>query len=133
MAKVKKGTLRLIIPAGAASAGAPRGPALGQRGIQIMPFCKEFNHKTEQYKHGTPIRTKVISFSDGSFEMQVGKPPRSHMINLVRNGDELNIAWVYEIASLRLGGKATDEGRQKECQMILGTCKSMHLDLIDIE
>ena len=75
MAKKIAGYLKLQVPAGAASPSPPIGPALGQRGLNIMEFCKAFNAKTQEMEKGMPIPTIITIFSDKSFTFQTKTPP----------------------------------------------------------
>ena len=75
MAKKIAGYLKLQVPAGAASPSPPIGPALGQRGLNIMEFCKAFNAKTQEMEKGMPIPTIITIFSDKSFTFVTKTPP----------------------------------------------------------
>lgn len=75
MAKKIAGYLKLQVPAGAASPSPPIGPALGQRGLNIMEFCKAFNAKTQEMEKGMPIPTIITIFSDKSFTFETKTPP----------------------------------------------------------
>ena len=75
MAKKISGYLKLQVPAGAASPSPPIGPALGQRGLNIMEFCKAFNAKTQEMEKGMPIPTIITIFSDKSFTFETKTPP----------------------------------------------------------
>ena len=77
MAKKLVGTLKLQIPAGQANPSPPVGPALGQRGINIMEFCKAFNAKTGEMEQGAPCPTIIEYFQDKSFSMEIKTPPAS--------------------------------------------------------
>ena len=79
MAKKLLGQLKLQIPAGAANPSPPVGPALGQRGINIMEFCKAFNAKTEDSK-GIPIPVVISVYEDRSFDFITKTPPASYFI-----------------------------------------------------
>ena len=80
MAKKLVGTLKLQVPAGQANPSPPVGPALGQRGINIMEFCKAFNAKTGDMEPGAPCPTVIEYFQDKSFSMTIKTPPASHYI-----------------------------------------------------
>ena len=67
MAKKLLGSLKLQVPAGAANPSPPIGPALGQRGINIMEFCKAFNARTAQETKGTPLPVVITYYQDKSF------------------------------------------------------------------
>lgn len=73
-------TIKLLINAGAAKPAPPVGPALGQAGLNIMAFCKEFNAKTANYKEGTPLRVKLRVFSDKTYEWDLKTPPTSWLV-----------------------------------------------------
>lgn len=75
MAKKIAGYLKLQVPAGAASPSPPIGPALGQRGLNIMEFCKAFNAKTQEMEKGMPIPTIITIYSDKSFTFETKTPP----------------------------------------------------------
>jgi large subunit ribosomal protein L11 len=79
MAKKIEGILKLQIPAGAANPSPPVGPALGQRGINIMEFCKAFNEKTKQ-NAGYKIPVEITVYSDKSFTFVTKQPPMSELI-----------------------------------------------------
>ena len=80
MAKKIAGTMKLQIPAGAANPSPPVGPALGQRGINIMEFCKAFNAKTADMEQGAPCPTVITYYQDKSFSMEVKTPPASYYL-----------------------------------------------------
>ena len=80
MAKKIVGTLKLQVPAGAAHPSPPVGPALGQRGINIMEFCKAFNAKTADMENGAPCPTVITYYQDKSFSMEIKTPPASYYI-----------------------------------------------------
>ncbi|MCA3633924.1 MAG: 50S ribosomal protein L11 [Methylobacterium sp.] len=75
MAKKIIGFIKLQIPAGDAKPAPPVGPALGQRGLNIMEFCKAFNAKTAQLEKGTPIPVIITAFADRSFTFEMKQPP----------------------------------------------------------
>ena len=80
MAKKVVGQLKLQVPAGAANPSPPVGPALGQRGINIMEFCKAFNAKTADMENGAPCPTVITYYADKSFSMEIKTPPASYYI-----------------------------------------------------
>jgi large subunit ribosomal protein L11 len=77
MAKKILGYIKLQVPAGAATPSPPIGPALGQRGVNIMGFCKEFNARTESQEKGTPLPTVITVYQDKSFSFVTKTPPAS--------------------------------------------------------
>ncbi len=80
MAKKLAGKMKLQVPAGQANPSPPVGPALGQRGINIMEFCKAFNAKTQEMEPGAPCPTVITYYQDKSFEMDIKTPPASHFL-----------------------------------------------------
>ena len=80
MAKKITGFLKLQVPAGAANPSPPIGPALGQRGLNIMAFCKDFNAKTSQLEKGSPIPVVITIYGDKSFTFEMRTPPVSYFI-----------------------------------------------------
>ncbi len=80
MAKKITGYIKLQVPAGAANPSPPIGPALGQRGLNIMEFCKAFNAKTQDMEKSTPIPVVITVFSDKSFTFEMKTPPASYFI-----------------------------------------------------
>ena len=80
MAKKVAGTLKLQVPAGKANPSPPIGPALGQRGINIMEFCKAFNARSQDIEPGAPCPTIVTYYVDKSFTMEIKTPPASYLI-----------------------------------------------------
>ena len=80
MAKKIEGYVKLQIPAGKANPSPPVGPALGQRGLNIMAFCKEFNAATQNLEPGMPIPVVITCFSDRSFTFVTKTPPASILL-----------------------------------------------------
>lgn len=80
MAKKIVGYIKLQVPAGSANPSPPIGPALGQRGLNIMEFCKGFNAKTQEMEKGMPIPVNITVFSDKSFTFEMKTPPASYFL-----------------------------------------------------
>jgi len=80
MAKKITGYLKLQVPAGAANPSPPIGPALGQRGLNIMEFCKAFNAQTQQMEKGAPTPVVITIYADRSFTFEMKTPPVSHFL-----------------------------------------------------
>ena len=80
MAKKITGYVKLQVPAGAANPSPPIGPALGQRGVNIMGFCKEFNARTENVEKGTPLPTVITVYQDKSFTFVTKTPPATFFL-----------------------------------------------------
>src|SRR6202030_1471235 len=80
MAKKITGYVKLQVPAGSANPSPPIGPALGQRGLNIMEFCKTFNAKTQDQERGMPIPVTITVFSDKSFAFEMKTAPASYFL-----------------------------------------------------
>ena len=80
MAKKITGYVKLQVPAGAANPSPPIGPALGQRGLNIMEFCKAFNAQTQKLEPGLPIPVVITAFQDRSFTFEMKQPPVSFFL-----------------------------------------------------
>ena len=80
MAKKIGGYLKLQVPAGSASPSPPIGPALGQRGLNIMEFCKAFNAATQEMEKGSPVPCTITIFQDKSFTFKMKTPPASYLL-----------------------------------------------------
>ncbi len=80
MAKKITGYLKLQVPAGSANPSPPIGPALGQRGLNIMQFCKEFNAASQDLEKGAPIPVVLTIFTDRSFTFEMRTPPVAHFL-----------------------------------------------------
>ena len=80
MAKTSIGFIKMQVPAGKANPSPPIGPALGQRGLNIMEFCKAFNAQTQGIEPGMPIPVVITAFADKSFTFVMGTPPATYLI-----------------------------------------------------
>ena len=80
MAKKVAGSLKLQVPAGSATPSPPIGPALGQRGINIMEFCKAFNAQTQDQEKGSPVPVVITYYQDKSFTFEIKSPPASYFL-----------------------------------------------------
>ncbi|MCZ8188128.1 MAG: 50S ribosomal protein L11 [Beijerinckiaceae bacterium] len=85
MAKKIIGFIKLQIPAGDAKPAPPVGPALGQRGLNIMEFCKAFNAKTAQMEKGMPIPVVITAYADRSFTFEMKQPPVTYFLKKAAN------------------------------------------------
>ena len=142
MAKKIAGYVRLTVPAGQANPSPPIGPALGQRGLNIMEFCKAFNAKTQGMEAGTPIPVVITAFQDRSFTFVTRTPPVSFFLRKIANIDKgsstpgreikgkVTMAQVREIAEKKMVDlNAKDvEGA---CRMVTGSAKSMGLEVVE--
>ena len=80
MAKKIEGYIKLQVSAGSANPSPPIGPALGQRGVNIMEFCKAFNARTQEMESGSPIPTVITVYQDKSFDFVIKTPPVSYFL-----------------------------------------------------
>ena len=85
MAKKITGYIKLQVPAGKANPSPPIGPALGQRGVNIMEFCKAFNASTGEVEKGTPLPTVITVYADRSFSFETKTPPATYLIKKAAN------------------------------------------------
>jgi large subunit ribosomal protein L11 len=85
VAKKIEGYIKLQVPAGEAKPAPPIGPALGQRGVNIMEFCKAFNAATQEVEKGTPLPVVITVYSDRSFSYVTKTPPASFLIKKAAN------------------------------------------------
>ncbi len=140
MAKKLMGTLKLQVKAGQANPSPPVGPALGQRGINIMEFCKAFNAKTADMEPGAPCPTVITYYQDKSFTMEIKTPPASYYLKKaakIKSGankpsretaGSVTPAQIREIAEAKMKDlNANDiEGAM---QIILGSARSMGIEV----
>jgi large subunit ribosomal protein L11 len=140
MAKKLAGTMKLQVPAGQANPSPPVGPALGQRGINIMEFCKAFNAKTADMEPGAPCPTVITYYQDKSFTMEIKTPPASYFLKKAakitsgaknpsrETAGTVTVAQVKEIAEAKMKDlNANDiEGAM---QIILGSARSMGIEV----
>ncbi|NOR62077.1 MAG: 50S ribosomal protein L11 [Rhodobacteraceae bacterium] len=140
MAKKIAGTMKLQVPAGKANPSPPVGPALGQRGLNIMEFCKAFNAKTQEMESGAPCPTIITYYVDKSFTMEIKTPPASYMLKKaakVKSGaatpsrevvGSVTVKQVKEIAEAKMKDlNAVDiEGAVK---IIMGSARSMGIEV----
>ena len=85
MAKKIDGYIKLQVPAGTANPSPPLGPALGQRGVNIMEFCKAFNAQTGEVEKGTPLPTVITVYADRSFSFETKSAPATYLIKKAAN------------------------------------------------
>jgi len=131
----------MMIPAGAANPSPPVGPALGQRGVNIMEFCKAFNERTRD-KSGFKIPVVVTVYADRSFTFETKQPPASELIlkaaNLKSGSDNplknkvatLTTAQIDEIVDMKISDLNTDD-KEMAAKIISGTCRSMGVEIAD--
>jgi len=148
MAKKVVGQLKLQIKAGQANPSPPVGPALGQRGINIMEFCKAFNAKTQEMEQGAPVPTVITYYADKSFTFETKTPPASYYLKKAaglkpvgkRNrpkGSEkpgrdvvgtVTAAQVREIAEAKMKDLSAND-IEAAMQIILGSARSIGIEV----
>ncbi|WP_424980982.1 50S ribosomal protein L11 [Maritalea sp. S77] len=104
MAKKIEGYLKLQVPAGSATPSPPIGPALGQRGLNIMEFCKAFNAASQEMDKGAPVPVVITIFADKSFTFEMKMPPVSYFLK-----QALNIKSGSQKPGHEVGGKITQD------------------------
>jgi large subunit ribosomal protein L11 len=148
MAKKVIGSLKLQIKAGAANPSPPVGPALGQRGINIMEFCKAFNAKTQEMEKDSPVPTVITYYADKSFSFETKTPPASFYLKKaaglkpvgkrnrpkgsVAPGREtagyVTVAQVREIAEAKMKDLSANDV-EAAMQIILGSARSIGIEV----
>ena len=142
MAKKVVGFIKLQVPAGKANPSPPIGPALGQRGLNIMEFCKAFNAQTQGLEPGMPIPVTITAYADRSFTFKMTSPPNSYFLKKAAGIDKgsqtpgkgtagkVTMAQIRDIANKKmkdLNAKDLDGA----CRMIVGSARSMGLDVVE--
>ena len=141
MAKKIEGYIKLQIPAGKANPSPPVGPALGQRGLNIMQFCKEFNAATQNLEAGKPIPVVITAFSDRSFSFITKTPPASYFLKKaakLEKGSQtpgrgsvgkVTMDQCREIAKQKMADMNAHDV-DHAAQMIAGSARSMGLQVV---
>jgi large subunit ribosomal protein L11 len=142
MAKKVTGYIKLQVPAGKANPSPPIGPALGQAGLNIMEFCKQFNAKTQNLEIGMPVPVVITAFADRSFTFVTKTPPTSFLLKkaagvakgsnsiLRQRVGQVTREQVRQIAEQKmvdLNAKDLDGAMS----MVLGSARSMGIDVVD--
>ncbi|MEQ8737928.1 MAG: 50S ribosomal protein L11 [Hoeflea sp.] len=142
MAKKIEGYIKLQVPAGAANPSPPIGPALGQRGLNIMEFCKAFNAATQKMEQGMPIPVVITAFSDRSFTFAMKTPPASYFLNKaakIKSGSKtpgrdsagkVTMAQCREIAEQKFVDLNANDLDQAT-KIIAGSARSMGLQVVE--
>jgi large subunit ribosomal protein L11 len=148
MAKKLIGKMKLQIKAGQANPSPPVGPALGQRGLNIMEFCKQFNAKTADLEPGSPCPTIISYYQDKSFTMEIKTPPASFLLKKaaglkpvgkrnrpkgsMRPGRDVagsvTVAQVREIAEAKMKDLSAND-IEAAMQIILGSARSIGIEV----
>ena len=143
MAKKIVGIIKLHVPAGKANPSPPIGPALGQRGLNIMEFCKAFNASTQNLEPGMPVPVVITAFGDRSFTFVTKSPPNSYFLKKaagIEKGSQttgkgnaigrVTMTQIREIAEQKmqdLNAKDIDGA----CRMLIGSARSIGLEIVE--
>ena len=142
MAKKISGYLKLQVPSGSATPSPPIGPALGQRGLNIMEFCKAFNAKTQDMEKNMPVPVVITIYADKSFTFEMKQPPMSFFLKKaagVKSGSgapgkggfagKVTAAQVREIAEKKMPDLNADT-IESAMRMVEGSARSMGLEVV---
>lgn len=142
MAKKIDGYIKLQVPAGQANPSPPIGPALGQRGVNIMEFCKVFNAETQGVEPGMPIPTVITVYADRSFSFITKTPPASYFLKRAArlekgaaNADrepigKVTMAQVREIAEKKMVDLNAND-IEAAARMVAGSARSMGIEVLE--
>ena len=142
MAKKIAGYIKLEIPAGQANPSPPVGPALGQRGLNIMEFCKAFNAATQTMDPGTPTPVIITAYADRSFSFETKTPPAAFFLRKAAglpkgssepgkvSGGSIKKSAVKEIAEAKMQDLNANDIDQA-MKIIEGSARSMGLDVVE--
>lgn len=148
MAKKVVGSLKLQVKAGQANPSPPIGPALGQRGINIMEFCKAFNARTQEMEPGSPVPTVITYYADKSFTFETKTPPASFLLkkaaglkpqgkrNRAKGSEKpgrttagtVTAKQVREIAELKMKDLSAND-IEAAMQIVLGSARSIGIEV----
>jgi large subunit ribosomal protein L11 len=142
MAKKITGYIKLQVPAGAANPSPPIGPALGQRGVNIMEFCKAFNAATTELEKGMPIPTVITVYADRSFSFETKTPPASFLLKKaarIQSGSKepgkigagrVKRSQLAEIANMKMKDLNANS-IEAATRIIEGSARAMGLDVVE--
>lgn len=142
MAKEVLGYIKLQIPAGKANPSPPVGPALGQRGLNIMEFCKAFNARTQEMEPGAPIPVVITAFKDKTFTFVTKLPPNTHFLkkaagkqkgSLTPGRDvagQVTVAQIREIAEKKMKDMNAND-IEAAMNMLKGSARSMGFEVVE--
>ena len=140
MAKKVQGYIKLQVPAGSANPSPPIGPALGQQGVNIMEFCKQFNAQTQKMEKGSPIPVVITVYQDRSFSFEMRTPPVSYFIKKAaklesgsktpgrEKAGSVTKAQVREIAEQKMKDLNCDT-IESAMRMVEGSARSMGIEV----
>lgn len=144
MAKKVEGYIKLQVAAGKANPSPPVGPALGQKGLNIMEFCKAFNAQTQSMEAGMPVPVIITAYSDRSFSFEIKTPPASYLLKKaagIKSGSgrpntekvgTVNRAQLEEIAEMKMKD-LTAADMDAAVRTIAGSARAMGLNVEGVE
>ncbi len=142
MAKKIVGYIKLVVPAGKANPSPPIGPALGQRGLNIMEFCKAFNAKTQSMEIGMPVPVVITAYADRTFTFETKTPPVSYLVKkaakLQKGSQEtgkttvgrITVSQAREIAQMKMQDMNAND-IDAATRMVMGSATSMGVDVVE--
>ncbi len=143
MAKKVVGYIKLQVPAGKANPSPPIGPALGQRGLNIMEFCKAFNAATQSLEPGMPIPVVITAYADRTFTFITKTPPVSYFLKKAANVNKgsaspgkgasagsVTMAQLREVAEKKMKDLNANDV-DAACAMLVGSARSMGLQVVE--
>jgi len=142
MAKKIVGYIKLQVAAGKANPSPPIGPALGQRGLNIMEFCKAFNAQTQSLEPGMPIPVVITAYADRTFSFVTKTPPNTYFLKKaagISKGittpgrgtvGQVTMAQIRDIAAKKMVDLNAND-IDAACQMIMGSARSMGLEIVE--
>lgn len=142
MAKKIVGYIKLQVAAGKANPSPPIGPALGQKGLNIMEFCKAFNAKTQSMEPGTPTPVVITVYADKTFSFITKTPPNTYFLKKaagIQKGTKtpglgtvgkVTMSQIKEIAKTKIVD-TNAASIDAACQMLIGSARSMGLDVVE--
>ena len=142
MAKKVAGYIKLEIAAGQANPSPPVGPALGQRGLNIMEFCKAFNAATQNMEQGTPTPVIITAYADRSFSFETRTPPAAYFLRKAAKvpkgsqapgkdvAGQVTMAQVREIAEAKMADLNAND-IDAAAKIIAGSARSMGLEVVE--
>src|SRR5579875_1511789 len=143
MAKKIVGLIKLQVPAGKANPSPPIGPALGQRGLNIMEFCKAFNAATQNLEPGVPIPVVLTAYADRSYTFGTKTPPATYFLKKAAQNEKgatapgqgdavggVTMAQIREIAEKKMQDLNAQD-LEGACRMLIGSARSMGLEIVE--
>ena len=143
MAKKIAGYIKLQIPAGKANPSPPVGPALGQRGLNIMQFCKDFNAATQNMEPGMPVPVVITAYADRTFSFITKTPPNTYFLKKAAKVDkgsqtvgksaavgQVTMAQLREIAEQKMKDMNANDV-DGAVRMLMGSARSMGLSVVE--